>query len=90
MIVTQLERLTRIAGALDLGGPGLVTISFRGVEDVQLARARPGGRKIRKPELFLPELRAGDLGALIQPQLRDQLNVLWQASGWADGSPSFN
>lgn len=89
-IVTQLGRLTRIAWALDLGGPGLVTISFRGIEDVQLARARPGGRKIRKPELFLPELRAEDLGAPIQPQLRDQFNVLWQASGWADGSPSFN
>ncbi|MFT4052967.1 MAG: hypothetical protein QM681_00555 [Novosphingobium sp.] len=89
-IVTHLERLTRIAEAVGLGGPGLVAISFRGIEDVQLARVRPGGRKIRKPELFLPELRAEDLGAPIQPQLRDQFNVLWQASGWADGSPSFD
>jgi hypothetical protein len=35
-------------------------------------------------------LQAEDLSAAMQPQLRDQFNILSQASGWADGSPSFD
>jgi hypothetical protein len=88
-IVSHLERLVGVLAAVGLTGPGLVSIAFRGVEDVELTRARGGGRRIRKPELFLPELRTDDLSAPMQPQLRDQFNILWQASGWADGSPSF-
>ncbi|USI75081.1 hypothetical protein [Sphingomonas morindae] len=88
-IVSHLERLVGVLAAVGLTGPGLVSIAFRGVEDVELTRARGGGRGIRKPELFLPELRTDDLSAPMQPQLRDQFNILWQASGWADGSPSF-
>lgn len=88
-IVTHLERLAGVLAAIGLTGPALVAIAFRGVEDVELTRARGGGRRIRKPELFLPELRVDDLSAPMQPQLRDQFNILWQASGWADGSPSF-
>lgn len=88
-IVTHLERLAGVLAAVGLTGPGLVSIAYRGVEDVELTRARGGGRKIRKPELFLPELRVDDLSAPMQPLLRDQFNILWQASGWSDGSPSF-
>jgi hypothetical protein len=88
-IVSHLERLVGVLAAVGLTGPGLVSIAFRGVEDVELTRARGGGRRIRKPELFLPELRMDDLSAPMQPQLREQFNILWQASGWADGSPSF-
>ena len=88
-IVAHVERLAGVLAAIGLTGPGLVSIAFRGVEDVELTRSRGGGRTIRKPELFLPELRADDLSAAMQPQLRDQFNILWQASGWADGSPSF-
>ncbi len=89
-IVTHLERLAGVLAAVGLTGPGLVSIAFRGVEDVELTRAQGGGRMIRKPELFLPELRVDDLSAPMQPLLREQFNILWQASGWADGSPSFS
>ena len=89
-IVTHLERLAGVLAAVGLTGPGLVSIAFRGVEDVELTRARGSGRRIRKPELFLPELRVDDLSAPMQPLLREQFNILWQASGWADGSPSFS
>ena len=88
-IVANLERLAGVLAAIGLSGPGLVSIAFRGVEDVELTRPRGGGRTIRKPELFLPELQVDDLSVAMQPQLRDQFNILWQASGWADGSPSF-
>lgn len=30
------------------------------------------------------------ISAPMQPLLREQFNILWQASGWADGSPSFS
>lgn len=67
-----------------------MSIALHGVEDVELTRARSGGRKIRKPGLFLPELRVDDLSALMQPLLREQFNILWQASDWTDGSLSFS
>jgi hypothetical protein len=89
-IVTHLECLAGVLTAVGLTGPGLVSIAFRGVEDVELTSARGGGRRVRKPELFLPELRVDDLSAPIQPLPREQFNILWQASGWADGSPSFS
>ena len=89
-IAAHLERLAAVLADVGLAGSGLVSIAFRGVEDVELTRARGGGRKIRKPELFLPELQVTDLAAPMQPQLQEQFNILWQASGWADGSPSFD
>ena len=89
-IVAHLERLAGVLAAIGLTGAGIVAIAFRGMEDVELSRSRPGGRRIRKPELFLPELQVEDLAAPIHAQLQDQLNILWQASGWADGSPSFD
>lgn len=89
-IVEHLERLAGVLSAIGLKGPGLAAIAFRGVEDVILQRARPGGRKIRKPELFLPELQVEDLGAPLHDLLREQFDILWQAAGWSDGSPSFD
>jgi len=88
-IVEHLERLAGILATIGLKGPGLATISFRGMEDVVLQRARPGGRKIRKPELYLPDLQIEDLAAPMQPLLREQFDILWHAAGWPDGSPSF-
>jgi hypothetical protein len=89
-IVGHLERLAGILSTIGLIGPGLAVIAFRNIEDVELTRARPGGRKIGKPELFLPELEVEDLATPMQGLLRDQFNILWQASGWPDGSPSFD
>jgi hypothetical protein len=88
-IAMHLERLASVLADVGLTGPAVAGIAFRGVEDVELTRARGGGRRIRKPELFLPELQVADLAAPMQPQLQEQFNILWQASGWADGSPSF-
>jgi hypothetical protein len=68
----------------------LVSITFQGVEDVELILASGGGRRIRKPEQFLPELRVDDLSAPMPPLLLEQFNILGQASGWAGGSPSSN
>lgn len=89
-IVTHLERLVGLLAAVGLSGPGLVSITFRGMEDVELTGGRGRGRRIRKPELFLPELRMADLSMPLLPLLREQFDILWQASGWVDGSPSFN
>ena len=89
-IVEHLERLSGIVDTIGLKGPALAGIGFRGVEDVILQRARPGGRKIRKPELLLPELRIEDVTTKLQTLLREQFDMLWQAAGWADGSPSFD
>ena len=44
LIVRSLERMAGIAEGLGLVGPALVSITLEGVEDVELTRARPGGR----------------------------------------------
>jgi hypothetical protein len=89
-IVEHLERLVGILATIRLEGPGIASIGFRGVEDVILKRARPGGRKMRRPELLLPELALDDLRAPLQPLLREHFDIMWQAAGWADGSPSYD
>lgn len=67
----------------------LASITFHGLEDVELTRAWEGGQRIRN-ELVLPVLRVVDLSAQMQPLLSEQFTNLWQASGWADGSPSIS
>ena len=89
-VVEHFERLAGVLATIGLPGPGVASVGFRGVEDVVLQRARPGGRKIRRPELVLPNLEADDLGAPFQPRLPEQFDILWQAAGWADGSPSYD
>jgi hypothetical protein len=89
-IVEHFERLAGVLGTVGLPGPGIASVGLRGVEDVVFQRERPGGRKIRRPELILPNLDADDLGAPFQPRLREQFDSLWQAAGWPDGSPSYD
>jgi len=89
LVVRNLERMASIAVELGLGGPALVAISFDGIEDVHLTRARPGGRRFRRPDLYLPVATLEDLDGPIASRLHEQLDILWQAAGWADGSPSF-
>lgn len=89
-IAEHLERLAEVLATIGLKGPGVVSVGLRGVEDVVLHRSRPGGRKIRKPELLLPELQLEDLRTAFQPLLREQFDIMWQAAGWADGSPSYD
>ncbi len=88
-IVRNLERMAAIAIDLDLAGPALVLVSLDGTEDVELTRARSGGRRIRQPEIILPLARLGDLSEPVAENLHEQLDILWQAGGWGDGSPSF-
>jgi len=89
MIVRNLERMGAMAAGLELGGPGLISIVLDGVEDVELTRARPGGRRIRRPDVYLPVAIVEDLAAPLASALREQLDILWQTAGWPDGSPSF-
>jgi hypothetical protein len=88
-IVRHLERMGRIAASLELGGAGALSITLDGVEDVELTRATPGGRRIRRPEIVLPVVETLDLTAPFGDVVRESLDVIWQTAGWADGSPSF-
>ncbi|KFG90317.1 hypothetical protein BV98_001519 [Sphingobium herbicidovorans NBRC 16415] len=88
-IVAGVERLAVCLAEVGLGGPALLAIGFDGVEDVELTRARGGGRLIRRPGFLLPVVELAD--PLAQPgnQLNEAFDILWQTSGWGDGSPSF-
>jgi hypothetical protein len=88
-IVASVERLAACLAEVGLGGPALLAISFEGVEDVELTRARGGGRPIRRPVFSLPVIELAD--PLAQPgnQLHEAFDILWQTSGWGDGSPSY-
>lgn len=88
-IVASVERLAACLAEVRLGGPALLAIGFEGVEDVELTRARGGGRPIRRPGFSLPIVELAD--PLAQPgnQLNEAFDILWQTSGWGDGSPSF-
>jgi hypothetical protein len=89
LIVRTLERMAAIAAELGLDGPALVQVGLDGVEDVMLTRARPGGRRMRTPEISLPVTRIAELTTPVGSALREQLDILWQAAGWADGSSSY-
>jgi hypothetical protein len=88
-IVASVERLAACLAEVGLGGRALLAIGFEGVEDVQLTRARGGGRPIRRPSFLLPVVELED--PLTQPgnQLNEAFDILWQTSGWGNGSPSF-
>ncbi len=89
LIVRNLERMAAIANGLDLAGPALVSISFDGVEDVELSTARPGGRRVRQQEVILPVAKLTDMNGELAAEIQEQLDILWQTAGWIDGSPSF-
>lgn len=89
LIVRTLERMASILVELGLRGGAYASVVLDGVEDVQLTRARPGGRRIRRPDVDLPVARIDDLAAPIAGALHEQLDILWQTGGWTDGSPSF-
>lgn len=88
-IVHSLERMAAIARGLDLDGPALVTVTLDGVEDVELTRARQGGRPIPRPEVTLPTVMLAGLAPPLASALHEQFDILWQSAGWADGSCSF-
>tara|TARA_R110000868_G_scaffold67056_19_gene199410 strand:+ start:1584 stop:3296 length:1713 start_codon:yes stop_codon:yes gene_type:complete len=88
-IVHALDRLGAALAELELGGRALVEISFDGIEDVILSRARPGGRKIGRSRTALPALFVNSLLDHPANALHEQFDILWQMAGWSDGSPSF-
>ncbi len=88
-IIAGFERLGAALAELDLGGQALVEISFDGIEDVILSRPRGGGHKIGRPQIGLPVTLVDDLTNRPADALHEQFDILWQTSGWADGSPSF-
>lgn len=88
-IAARLERLGAILAELGLTGPALVEIGFDGFEDVELTRSRGGGRKIGRPQVVLPVALIDGLADRPADALHEQFDILWQSSGWPDGSPSF-
>ena len=88
-IIRNLERMAAIAVDLDLGGPALISISLDGIQDVELTQARPGGRRMREPEVIFPTVKVDNLSDPIAEALHENLDILWQTFGWKDGSPSF-
>ena len=46
--------------------------------------------RVAMTPLTLRQFRTTRAMQEMQPQLQEQFNILWQASGWADGSPSFD
>ena len=89
-IANGLERLGGLLAELGLSGRSAVQISFDGVEDVVLGRARPGGRKIGQPEVILPAVFLDRVTEQPANHLQEQFDILWQTGGWAEGSPSFS
>ncbi|MEJ0092702.1 MAG: hypothetical protein WDN46_04505 [Methylocella sp.] len=90
LIVRTLERMGQIASALDLDGPALAIVALDGMEDVELTRAQPGGRRVRQPDVFLPIVKLAGMEAPMAPAVHEALDMLWQSAGWPDGSPSFS
>lgn len=88
-IVRTLERMAVIALGLNMSGRALVSTALGGVGDVELTRARPGGRSIRRPEIVLPTVILADLSKPLATSLHEQFDILWHTFGWTDGSPSF-
>ncbi|MBY5421049.1 hypothetical protein [Rhizobium leguminosarum] len=89
LIVRNLERMAAIANGLELAGPALVSISLDGVDEVELFAARPGGRRVRRPEIILPVVKLVEMNGELAAMIQEQLEILWQTAGWIDGSPSF-
>lgn len=88
LIVRTLERMAEIADGLGLGGPAPVSIVLE-AEDVQLMQSRPGGRRIRQPEVILPTAALQGLAGPLAPLIQEQLDIIWLTAGWPNGSPSF-
>jgi hypothetical protein len=88
-IVAAVEQLATCLAGIGLGGPALLAIGFEGVEEVELMRSRGGGRPIGRPGFALPVIEL--LDPLAQPAnlLHEAFDILWQTSGWGDGSSSF-
>lgn len=87
--VSWSERLAAALVIAGLSGRGLVQLSLDGIEDVVLQRARPGGKKIGYPSLFLALIEVEDLAAQLAAPMQEAFDILWQSAGWRDGSPSF-
>ncbi|WP_315810786.1 hypothetical protein [Bradyrhizobium sp. SZCCHNR3107] len=89
LIVRVVEHMAGMAEELGLIGPALVSVGLEGVEDVELTRPSPGGRRIRQPQLILPTVMLPNLATPLAQSFHEQFDILWQTAGWPDGSPSF-
>jgi hypothetical protein len=82
VVIRNLERLASIAADLGLGGPALISVKFDGMEDVELTRAGSGGRRIKRPDIYLPVAQVDDLTA---PLARDCANSSTSCGRQPDG-----
>jgi hypothetical protein len=89
-IVLMLEHLMGLARQLGFEGPALASVMLEGTERLALTMARPNGRHIRERDVTFPWLDLPDLAGPVASALQDGLDSIWQASGWRNGSPSFD
>lgn len=88
LLVNAVNRISKVAAAVGLGGPTLLAASLEGLQDVAILRSRPGagGRRIRKPHAMMGTLRI-DTSEGAADQLLPMLEQVWLVGGWDDGSP---
>lgn len=89
-ILGTLKHMAESAIKLNLAGPALIWLTLEGVEDVRLMRGRSIRKCIGHPDITPPASRVADLSKPLAISLHEQLDMLWQASGWPEGSPSFD
>ncbi len=88
-LVSAVDRGANIAQRLHLTGPTVIAASLEEVEDVNIRRSRPGGRRIRERSIWLESVRVSALEAPTADLLRSIMDTVWSAGGWDDGSPFF-
>jgi hypothetical protein len=88
-IITTLDRMTAMARELGFDGPALISVVLDGLEDVAIPPPQARTRRLNEREIVFPLVRLHDLAVPVAPDLREGLDMLWQAAGCATGSPSF-
>jgi hypothetical protein len=89
-IIRTLEHMATLAVGLGFADPALASVSLEGTERLALTMSRPNGHHIRERDLVFPWFELPDLSAPMAGALQDGLDSVWQASGWRNGSPSFD
>jgi len=88
-LVETARRLAAILAGLGVAGPLALNASLHDLEQVQVSTPRRMSRPLAVPGLDLGTVVAPVPRAVTPQLLRPILNAIWLASGFEDGSPSF-
>lgn len=88
IILSSAARLGRMLSALNLIGPGALSIRIDGMREAVLAADKPGPRKVQQNELLFPNIYLEDFARVSRSDLRSIFDAIWLTAGWEDGSPS--